>query len=115
MSKSSILSEITEEETPSAAIEEGMEIKEIFSKFKNQVEDLKSKRVKVEKSLEEVINELKAVQDEELKLRDNISILVKKEVDLNQKRIELEKQLILVKDKHSKLLKINSELADLWK
>ena len=114
MTKSSILSEITED-TSSEINEEGMEIKEIFSKFKNQVEDLKTKSFKIEKSLEEAINELKAVQDEELKLRDNISILVKKEADLNQKRIELEKQLTLVKDKHSKLLKINSELADLWR
>lgn len=114
MSKSSLLSGITED-TPSEIADESFEIKEIFSKFKNQVEDLKSKKGKIEKSLEEVINELKAVQDEELKLRDNISILVKKEVDLNQKRIELEKQLILVRDKHSKLLKINSELSDLWK
>jgi chromosome segregation ATPase len=105
----------TTEEISSVTTEEGMEIKEIFSKFKNQVEDLKTKKVKLEKTLEEIINELKAVQDEELKLRDNISILVKKEADLNQKRIELEKQLTLVKDKYSKLIKINSELVDLWK
>lgn len=114
MTKSSLLSEITED-IPSEIAEESLEIKEIFSKFKNQVEDLKTKRVKLEKSLEEVISELKSVQDEELKLRDNISILVKKEADLNQKRIEVEKQLTLAKDKHSKLIKINSELADLWK
>lgn len=114
MTKSSLLLDTTEE-IPSGTTEEGMEIKEIFSKFKNQVEDLKTKKVKLEKTLEEVINELKATQDEELKLRDNISILVKKEADLNQKRIELEKQLTLVKDKHSKLIKINSDLADLWK
>lgn len=114
MTKSSLLLDTTEE-IPSGTTEESMEIKEIFSKFKNQVEDLKAKKAKLEKSLEEVISELKSVQDEELKLRDNISILVKKEVDLNQKRIELEKQLTFAKDKHSKLTKINSELVDLWK
>lgn len=114
MAKTNLQLEETEEVSSETA-EDALEIKEIFSKFKSQVEDLKTKRVKLEKSLEEIISELKSVQDEELKLRDNISILVKKEADLNQKRIEVEKQLTLAKDKHSKLIKINSELADLWK
>jgi chromosome segregation ATPase len=105
----------TSEELESKGAEESLEIKEIFQKFKNQVEELKEKRNKTEKALEEVINEIKLVQDEELKLRDKISALVKRETDLNQKRIELEKQLTIIKDKYSKLIKINSELADLWK
>jgi len=105
----------TTEEMPSETIDEDIEIKQIFLKFKGQVEELKERKFKIEKSLEEVINELKSVQDEQLKLRDNISNLVKKETDLNQKRIELEKQLTYIKDKHSKLIKINTELVDLWK
>jgi chromosome segregation ATPase len=114
LSKTNMELETTEGMPPEVA-DESIEIKEIFLKFKSQVEELKAKRVELEKSLQDTINEIKTVQDEQLKLRDSISNLVKKEVDLNQKRIELEKQLTYVKDKYSKLIKINSELMDLWK
>ena len=101
-----ILSRIPKEDT---------EIKDLFSRFRKQVEQLRADRVTTEQSLDGLVNQIKSVQDEQLGLRDKISGLVNKEADLNQQRIELEKKLSEINEKYSKLCKIHSELTDLWK
>jgi len=103
------------EEILSKAPKEDIEIRDLFSRFRKQVEQLKTNRVSTEKSIQQVLNQIKSIQDEQLGLRDKISQLVNKEANLNQKRIELENDLSEINEKYSRLTKIHTELTDLWK
>ncbi len=87
-------------------MDEDVEIKKLFTGFKKQIEELRSKKTNLEASLNNVKNDLIALQDEEYKTLQNLQKLLKSSTDLNKKRAQVEIELGLIEDKLIKLTKI---------
>lgn len=83
-----------------------MEIKRLFDNFKKQVNQLKSKKNDLESSISKVKNDLVALQQKQFKAIGEVQTLVKKSVDLREKRAKLEEELKNIKEKLVKLSKI---------
>ena len=87
-------------------VDEDVEIKKLFKGFKKQIEELRSKKTNLEAGLNNVKNDLMALQDEEYKTLQNLQKLLKSSTDLNKKRAQVETELSLIEDKLIKLTKI---------
>jgi len=99
-----------------------------FHEIRIQVDDLERNKTDLEKSLEQIKDNLAVSQDNEYdiikdlskkakELMDSTVILtnrIKNGVELNKKRFEIEKELAKINKKIERLTKIRAELAEVW-
>ncbi|MFH1444983.1 MAG: hypothetical protein ABIF08_00710 [Nanoarchaeota archaeon] len=86
----------------------------IFSDLKIELEKLKAQKKDYDTALKTMQEDIKIVQDNQLKLRDKISQLVARETNLTAKRMRIEEKITSTKDKISKMQKIGTELEEVW-
>lgn len=107
------LAEEKEEQDDETKVEP-IDIKEAFSQFNSQLEDLLIKKKEMETKLKHKKEELALNQDEEFKKLHELEKMIEKGVKLNNSRIKLERDLDDINDKIKVLKKIHSELKEVW-
>jgi len=89
-------------------------ILDIIKSVRQELRQLRKERDGLDKSLKAIKFELKSIEDKEFGLRDRLTELISIESELNRKRMDFEKKMLRLKDKISKVSRINKELNDVW-
>ena len=95
--------------------EDTVEIKELFSQFRGQLEELLNKKKDLETKLQDIKKSLATNQEEEFQKLHELEELIGNGVKMNNSRLKFEKELDEINDRIVKLTKIHSELSEVWK
>jgi len=96
------------------AAEKEITIIDIIRTIRQELGQLKKDKQGLDRSLKAIKTELKMIENKEFSLRDRLTELIQTEMKLNNKRLSFEKRMLKLKDKMSKVKRINKELNDIW-
>lgn len=87
-------------------------LKEALKDLEKELKHLRSSKKELEKKTEAVSGKLGVTQDQEIRLRNEISRLMRQEVNLTQQKTSLKDKLLATKKKMEKIHSIEHELRE---
>ena len=83
-----------------------------LKEIKSEIASLKKKRLDLESQLQGIKDGIGKTQQEEVNLRNRLTVLTNKEAELSSKKEKFEDSLESVKEKLEKIKKVESDLSD---